>query len=116
MLILTYGTLLKGESNHGLLQDSLFVKEGITKPEYTMISLGGFPGILTGGTTSIKGEVYEVDKKTLDRLDRLEGHPDWYKRTPIELLDGTQVEVYIYPPLKGEGEKRVIESGSWRDR
>jgi gamma-glutamylcyclotransferase (GGCT)/AIG2-like uncharacterized protein YtfP len=31
----------------------------------------------------IKGEVYEVDKETLRRLDRLEGVPSHYKRDHI---------------------------------
>src|SRR4051812_27023287 len=74
-LIFVYGSLMKGFGNHTLLRDATFVKEGLTLPEYTLISLGSFPGVLPDGTTSIKGEVYEVNLKVRDRLDQLEGHP-----------------------------------------
>lgn len=113
--VFVYGTLKAGFGNHHILEESKFLQVGETEPTFTMISLGGFPGILDFGTTSIKGEVYEVDKETLARLDRLEGHPRWYKRTPITLNDGFEVETYIYPSDLGYG-KEVIESGSWRSK
>jgi gamma-glutamylaminecyclotransferase len=109
--VFVYGTLKKGFSNHSIIMTSPFVKEAATKPEFTMITLGGFPGILANGNTSIIGEVYEVSEFTLDRLDKLEGHPNWYRRTPITLLDGDEVETYIY--LHKERTQEIIDSGFW---
>jgi len=31
------------------------------------------------------GELYEVNEKTLEALDELEGHPAWYKRTMLSV-------------------------------
>lgn len=118
MKILVYGTLRATFPNHYLLEGADFVKYAETTPEFTMISLGGFPGILRGGNTSIKGEVYEVDEPTLKTLDKLERSPDWYKRELVLLDDGSWVEAYIYPPLrvKEVGMFVVVESGDWSKR
>lgn len=114
--VFTYGTLKKGFGNHYLLKDSSFLGEVKTLPEFTMISLGGFPGILTGGHTSISGEVYEVNTETLAKLDRLEGHPTWYRRTPITLLNDEKVETYIYLKSNPSPSQRfpIVESGEWK--
>ena len=116
MLLFTYGTLLRGFGNYDrFLTESKFVGLGQTHPDYTMVSLGGFPGILEGGNTSIKGEVFEVSPATRDRLDQLEGHPNFYKRTSISLVDGSKVEVYILQPVPHLKKSPVVESGDWRE-
>ena len=61
------------------------------------------------------GEVYEVDQATLAALDRLEGHPRFYRRTRIALEDGAAVETYLLAPEQVEG-RPVIDSGNWRSR
>ena len=48
----------------------------------------------------IMGEVYEVDKLTLNDLDMLEGHPNWYKR---ELI------LVSYVSLKG----KMVNEKAW---
>ena len=32
------------------------------------------------------GELYEVDDEMLKLLDKLERHPDWYLRTPTQII------------------------------
>jgi gamma-glutamylcyclotransferase (GGCT)/AIG2-like uncharacterized protein YtfP len=44
----------------------------------------------------IVGEVYEVDEDTLDALDALEGHPDWYCREKVE-TPWKKAWVYLMP-------------------
>lgn len=115
MRIFVYGSLLKGFSNHErLLTTAKFVGYGETLPAYTLISLGSFPGMLDCGSTSIKGEIYDVTPEVAHRLDSLEGHPTFYRRTSITLKDGIEVEVYI---LQENGRDlsgyEVVESGDW---
>lgn len=117
-LVFVYGTLRQGYGNHRLLEGARFLGVRHTAPTFTMIHLGGFPGVLATGQTSIIGEVYEVtDPEMLRRLDRLEGHPDWYRRTPIVTLEGDAVEIYIYPENDGRSRTApVVESGDWNNR
>lgn len=112
--VFVYGTLLSGESNNGLLRDAILEGEAETAPHFEMYSLGGFPGVVHGGRGRIRGEVYLVDQRTLDALDRLEGHPRFYVRTVVRLADGRRVETYLLERRQVAGYER-ISSGDWRD-
>ena len=124
--VFVYGTLLRGYWNHDrCLTGQTFLKEATTAPEYTMLHLGGFPGIVEGGKTTIIGEVYEVSEDCLlNKLDRLEGYrpsnpeKSMYIRKTITLTDGTEVYTYIYnrsTRFAGRGTERpAVASGSWR--
>jgi gamma-glutamylaminecyclotransferase len=114
--VFVYGSLRKGFGNHRLLEESTYIGEATTYPSYTMLHLGGFPGLVAEGSTPIKGEVYEVDDYTLARLDRLESHPDFYERTPIELADGMEAEVYLLPTDWLKDNQKIVSSGDWADR
>jgi gamma-glutamylaminecyclotransferase len=113
MKVFVYGTLRQGEGNHRLLARARCVGQARTRPEFSFHSLGGFTGMIAGGQQEVLGEVYEVDQYTLDRLDRLEGHPRFYRRTAITLADGTQVDTYLLPRAHYGGHP-VIASGDWR--
>ena len=113
--VFVYGTLLAGEPNHRVLAGARLVAEGRTQPAFELRDLGPFPGLVHGGGHAVVGEVYEVDDATLAALDRLEGHPRFYKRTRFALDDGALVETYLLSPRQVEG-RPVIESGNWRSR
>jgi len=110
--IFTYGTLMTGQPNHRLLAGAKMLGEARTRPEFNLVDLGPFPGMATGGTTAVIGEVYEVNMETLAALDRLEGHPRFYQRTAIRLSNGQRVATYIYP-RRPQG-CPLITNGDWR--
>jgi gamma-glutamylaminecyclotransferase len=118
MKIFVYGTLLRGFGNWrwALKDRAQFVKEDSIRG-FTMVRLGGFPGIITIGNGVVMGEVFEFDDdKVLADLDRLEGHPRFYKRTPIKTESGEQVEVYVLNRAWNYGDHvNVVQSGSWRE-
>lgn len=116
--LFVYGTLRQGRGNHRLLDGARFLGVRHTQPAFTMVNLGSFPGVLAGGQTSIVGEVYEVtDPGMLAKIDRLEGHPQWYVRTPIRTIEGDDVEIYIYPSNEIHGFRQtIVESGDWTAR
>lgn len=113
--VFVYGTLLTGEPNHRVLAGAQLVGHARTEPAFELHDLGPFPGLVGGGAHAVVGEVYEVDAPTLARLDALEGHPCFYRRTRIALEDGAKVETYLLTPEQVEG-RRVIASGNWRSR
>lgn len=93
--VFVYGTLLRGEPNHYILEHACFVREARTPAVFTLRDMGAFPALLADGSTAVLGEVYDVDAATLARLDRLEGHPRLYRRTPIALSRRPPVSVGI---------------------
>lgn len=92
--LFTYGTLMKGERNEHLLREARFVGKAMTKPKYKLFRIDGnftFPAIIDEGSVAVVGEVYEVPMAALPGMDRMEGHPNFYCRKPIE-LDVSMVE------------------------
>jgi gamma-glutamylcyclotransferase (GGCT)/AIG2-like uncharacterized protein YtfP len=114
-LVFVYGTLLRGERNHGLLVHARLVGPAATEPRFELIDLGAYPGMTADGQTAIRGELYEVDDRTLARLDELEGHPRYYRRETIALDDGRAAHAYVLPAAETEG-CPPIASGDWKSR
>jgi gamma-glutamylcyclotransferase (GGCT)/AIG2-like uncharacterized protein YtfP len=115
-LIAVYGSLRKNMGNDHLLSTSEYLGDFQTKPEFSLYSLGYYPGLKTGGNTSVTMEVYEVDEKTAERVDRLEGYTPgekatFYDKIPIETPYG-EASVYIY--VNDIPQERLVESGDWK--
>ncbi|RED50264.1 gamma-glutamylcyclotransferase family protein [Seonamhaeicola aphaedonensis] len=115
-----YGTLKKGYCNHKLLRDSKKIRDYITRPEYSMVNLQSFPGVVKNGNTAIHGEIYEVVDEMIEKsLDKLEGY---YKPNNKENLfnkeyfdiEGEKVFIYILNTSKVAIEKyQIIPTGKW---
>ncbi|MBI2388662.1 MAG: gamma-glutamylcyclotransferase [Deltaproteobacteria bacterium] len=112
-LCFVYGTLLRGESNHRLLQSARLVSIAITAPRYLLVDLGAFPAMLDSGRTAVRGEVFACDAATLAALDRLEGHPRFYERRDVVLARGPAgaQAYFLNEPRAGA---QAIRSGDWR--
>lgn len=109
--VFVYGTLLRGEVNHRLMEDAQLLGPHRTEPCYTLFTVGAYPALARGGRTAVVGEVYEVDEARLRQLDRLEDYPRLYGRDLIPTPYG-RAWVYLYRgPLRDRG---VIRSGDWR--
>lgn len=88
-LIFVYGTLKRAHGNYRLLRTSKFIGEGVTVSDNWKMYDGGFPMVTSGGKFHVKGELFEVDDaKVLNNLDALEGHPDFFRRTPVTIRVG----------------------------
>ena len=119
-LCFVYGSLLSGGEgtkegafgNHRIIEDAKFLGEHITDAELTMVSLGGFPGVIENGDTAIIGEVYEVTNEIFSRLDRLEGYPTFYGRKQIKTAYG-KAWIYLLPNSYLNGHSKIA-SGNWR--
>lgn len=117
-LYAVYGSLRKGLGNHRILGESKFKGEFTTPPNFTMYSLGGFPGVIEKGNTPITLEVYEVEEIDIEsRLDILEGYhgkyygANLYNKETIETPFG---EAFIYYFNRENLPYPVVESGDWK--
>ena len=87
-LVAVYGSLRKELGNHILLETSEYITTGLTvSSKFAMISLGGYPMTLANRSNFARQvvEIYRVNKKTLARLDQLEGHPSFYCREKVDI-------------------------------
>lgn len=87
-LVFVYGSLKKGKRLSSVLAGSTHVGDGRTAEAYGLYNLGAFPGLTEEGEkkASVRGELYRVTNDVLDQLDRIEGHPSFYKRTNVPII------------------------------
>lgn len=112
-VLFVYGTLKRGQRNHGLMREARFLGEAVTAPLYTLLDLGLFPGMIPGGSTAVHGELYEVGPELLARLDRHEGVPRFYKRILVELDNRELVDGYVLADLARIGRGSLLLCGVW---
>jgi gamma-glutamylaminecyclotransferase len=96
--VFAYGTLKRGHGNHRQLEDATFLGEAVTAASYAL-HVDGLPMVDRNNPVSpIHGELYLVDDATFADLDRLEGHPLFYRRflTRVSLVDGTVKAAWMY--------------------
>ena len=95
--VFCYGSLMKGHSNHGFLKGSKFIGVAETGLGYTLV-IKELPYLLRDAEgEGCSGELYQIDEKTLDRLDLLEGHDWWYERKEISVYcDGKRHKAWCY--------------------
>ncbi len=98
-LVFVYGSLKKGFHNYGIMfahGEPDDMGDAVTVQPYLMLSAGPFPYLVDPEALSadheacvsdvigkVQGELYEVDDATLADLDRLESHPDFYRREQV---------------------------------
>jgi len=112
--LFVYGTLLRGEKNHGLLRGARFVAEATTPAGFALVSFGEHPGLVREGVGTVRGELWLIDAEVRIVLDRFEEHPRFFRREPIELADGRRAEVYV--PAVDVAHLPRIAGGDWRRR
>jgi gamma-glutamylcyclotransferase (GGCT)/AIG2-like uncharacterized protein YtfP len=111
--VFVYGTLKRGYRNDYFLESAQFVGTGQTVGRFRML-LAGFPVLqwrghrMTPHHAPVRGEVYECDAATVERLDRLESNGSMYDRQikRIRLDSGKVIEAQTYIGI----------SRAWRSR
>ena len=102
-LVAVYGTLKKGYSNyHSYLTGSKYLGKGETKDKYPLV-ISGLPYLIEnkGQGHNVEVDVFKVSSGVLAQLDRLEGHPTWYRRKQIDIkMKDKTVKCWIYFNIK----------------
>ncbi len=103
--VFVYGTLKKGHCRHHYLADQEFLSTAKTIPQYVLVNLGDYPGLVLPTAfesdvpgESVQGELYRVDDACLTRLDQVEGVDEGlYQRAVITLMSRVnQAVTYLY--------------------
>ena len=119
-LIFVYGALRKGASNDWRMKDAQWL--GPAEVSGTLVKIDWYPGLVLGGETTVKGEVYEVGPELMKELDEFEGigledeRNGEYHRVKAEVtFEEEPLNVWIFEWLKGVDGYPVVESGDWLD-
>lgn len=133
-----YGTLMSGFWNHSRMFAGVEITNFgaartcdkfsvlVGKPAGTIPMLSRTKADGTPPDSDVIGEVFEIDTETLRRVDRLEGHPNTYERTPIRVeinVDDVdqkpayiEVECYLVKNTQhyGGDQLRTLDNGDYR--
>jgi gamma-glutamylaminecyclotransferase len=105
-LVAVYGTLKKGYSNyHSYLTGSKHLGKGETKDKYPLV-INGLPYLIEdkGKGHNVEVDVFKVSGGVMAHLDRLEGHPNWYRRKQIEIkMKDKTLTCWIYFNIRETG-------------
>ena len=103
--IFVYGTLKRGHCLANVLADQQFLGEAITAPEYILVNLGEYPGLVMpcafADTSlegrSVTGELYRVSSACLKILDGVECvDQGMYSREKINLVSPDNIDAIAY--------------------
>nr|WP_036759162.1 gamma-glutamylcyclotransferase family protein [Photobacterium halotolerans] len=112
--VFVYGSLRRGQSNHGLLCRAHYLGE-CRLAGYAMYDLGPYPAAIQqpGSEGVLFGEVYDVDADTFRELDILEGLGEEYCREQVATPFGL---AWIYLYLQPLDRALLIPQGDWLSR
>lgn len=97
-LVFVYGTLRTGSWNHFFMEGQRLLGPAVTRERYALY-VDEIPFVKRDEPASrIAGEVWEVDETCFKALDKLEEHPDQYRReqVEVELVSGETVTAWLY--------------------
>jgi len=110
--VLVYGTLMKGESNHGYLENSTYLGTTLLAG-YDMYDVGWYPAIVEGKGLAVC-EAYQVPLEDMPAIDALEGEGSLYtKKCERITLNGETTFAYVYVFLRDVSDLKKIPS--WKE-
>ncbi len=113
--VFTYGTLMKGQSNHHYVRHCKYLGDAVLD-DYGLKEVGYYPAAIPMEGFKVYGEIYEVDGKTKAEMDELEDVGVEYDCNTVivhskELGD---IEVLFYEYIKDTSDMETRKSdGKW---
>ena len=92
VVLFVYGSLRRGQANHGQLRGARFLRAARTERAFALRELAGFPALVPG-ERAVSGELYAVATADLPLLDEFEGEA--YLRRAVRLADGETAIAYL---------------------
>ena len=98
MKVFVYGTLMDGLANHSVLKGAKCLGKATIQSFGLYCVTPSYPGIVPMMGAFVRGEVYQINKTILKKLDVLEGEGNLYSRfnEKCTMEDGTLQDVYVY--------------------
>jgi len=115
--VFVYGTLLCDDTGHNFWGREIVVRSSRHATIKASLFLEKFPYVVLDGKGRVLGKVFDVDDKTLNTYDEIEGvGHSWYARKNVEAIldDGKtqKVWVYCFGSVRGG---RPISNGQFED-
>lgn len=97
--------------------DQKFIREAETLPEYQLLDLGSYPGLVRVDEAGkkIKGELWEINKARITLLDSIEGAPTLYRMEAVH-IDGEEQQVYSYFFKLRSAKTPIYEHQRWDNK
>lgn len=115
LFLFVYGSLLPGEVHASHLDRATHLGAAATVPGYRLVELEQYPVLIESGDMSIQGELYELSRDDLRRIDELKENGRLFFRREIELAGGRKAQTYLMDEDKLRGRRR-LRSNDWRNR
>ncbi len=99
-----YGTVMRGQPSHDVLNDARFISETTTAAKYRLFSVDDrYPALAeaVGSGLSIVGELYDVSPEHWEAIVKVD--PDWMHRSRIVLQDNRVVESMLADIVQAGG-------------
>lgn len=120
MKLFVYGTLLRQESNHQVLNGAKLSYTGGMLQAKMYDTGSGYPAIELAEGSTIVGDIYEIPGHMWVDLDELEGHTgntttDLYSKeiVKVQTVDGS-IEAVVYTICDESMKVNEILSGDWK--
>jgi gamma-glutamylcyclotransferase (GGCT)/AIG2-like uncharacterized protein YtfP len=114
-LIFVYGTLRQGglRAMPTIFPGAKFL--GQANVSGSLYDLGAYPGLLLDdSTSSVIGEVYEIDDEALKQLDEIEASSSYWRKQVEVSLDNHSMRCWVYGPDSRSYPRQIlITSGDW---
>ncbi|PTY02911.1 gamma-glutamylcyclotransferase [Verrucomicrobia bacterium LW23] len=113
-LMFVYGTLRPGLENFGEMEGGSYLGPGRTLERYALFADDELPYLARQPAISrITGDIFELTTEHLLRLDRFEGHPSWYRRESVPVIDpeGNSLHCWVYFCQTPHGS--IVKSGDY---
>jgi len=98
-----------------LLGGAECLRTALTPATFHLVDVGPYAALVAGGATAVTGELYAVTLEVRRTIDVELQVPLLFRREPIQLADGAEVDAYVLGMDQVRGRRRLAH-GDWKQR